>query len=207
MVGFPAVIALALFLFSPPQPQASPHGTADAIAEAMHRELLIPASVEAGRPRAWSYCQRAPKGCRERLHAFARAFVLAGDANGVDPWLLASQAMKESRANPGAEGKGGERGVLQIHPKRREVREDGFLRAWFFDDRFRKNCLAVRPDACQGPIIWLAAEIMGRAQRMCEGSEDAEACGLSYYNTGRPDRGLRYAAAVRRWRVRLKGGQ
>ena len=179
------------------------------IARAMRAHLLIPASVEAGRPRAWAYCRRAPGGCLARLEAFARMMVDACRVNGCDAWTLAAQAMRESRANPAAEGPGGERGILQIHPARREVRELESLRAWYRDDRYRDACLEERVDACQASIVWTAAEIMGRSLSKCErrGVEDVEACALSYYNTGRPDSeaGSTYARAVRRWRRKLEG--
>lgn len=212
-------LALALALASPAPDFAanesldaatpSPHeGEAVRIAAAMYRQILIPASVEHGKPRAWAYCRKAPGGCRARLEAFADLMVAACAVNGCDPWTLAAQAMRESRVNPDAEGPGGERGILQIHPRRREVRESQMLGAWFRDPKYRNACLSERVDACQGAIVWTAAEIMGRSLRRClaSGASDVEACALSFYNTGRPDTGagLRYARAVRKWRKRLK---
>ena len=51
-----------------------------------------------------------------RFHRFDGAFGEAGAAYGVDPELLRAIAWRESRFNPGALGKAGEVGLMQVTP-------------------------------------------------------------------------------------------
>jgi hypothetical protein len=115
-------------------------------------------------------------------------FVQSGRKTGVSPWLLAAMAIRESALNPYAEGKGGERGILQIHPKRRDARK---LR-WMRDPAYREHCKR-KLGACQAEIVDHAAAILRRAIQKCGGDT---AQGLAMYNAGRCNAATSYPYRV-----------
>lgn len=113
------------------------------------------------------HCRTAPGGCEARLRAIALEMIRAGRAHGVDPWLLAAMAYRESGLNPDAIGAVGEVGVLQLHPRSARGR------------RALAAC-ARAPSRCTAAVIWLAAEGLAASIARC-GSEPAA---LGAYNRG-----------------------
>lgn len=184
-------MVLIAALFAPVEPARFDEA---ALARALERRLTYPASLAAGRPYQVQHCRRAPRGCRERLEAFAGMFVRAGRETGVSPWLLAAMGMSETALNPFAEGEAGERGILQIHPARRDGRKLRFLR----DARYRERCKR-EVGACQDEVVSLAAAILARAIGKCGDTE----AGLRMYNSGRCNGRTSYPHRVSKELARL----
>ena len=126
--------------------------------------------------------------CGPRVEAFASYFVRAGDVYNIDPWLLASIALVESKLDPWAEGRCGKhkcRGIMQVHPANRGVPK--FARS----EKLRKRCKKL-PGACQEEIVMYAAKLLQWTTKTC-GSLSA---GLGAYNTGKCGRGKKYVTKV-----------
>lgn len=184
----PADPSRSVSLLAPWEPERY---DAKALADALDRRLTYPYSLRVGRPRHIWHCRNAPSGCRARVEAFAHLFVNAGKQTGVSPWLLAAMAMKESGLNPLAEGKGGERGILQIHPRRKEA---SGLAIFKDGKRCKKD-----PDPCQEEVVMLAAQILRDAIERC----GSTAGGLRAYNSGRCNGATSYDRRVERELLRL----
>jgi hypothetical protein len=167
-------LLVALLTLASPEP---PRDDADLLARTLDLRLTYPSSLRARRPYHVWHCRKAPQGCRERVRAFARMFVAAGRETGVSPWLLAAMAMRESGLHPFAVGPGKERGILQIHP----ARKDGQKLRFLTDERYRERCRR-EVGACQAEIVELAASVLRRAIETCGGEV---ARGLNAYNAGR----------------------
>jgi hypothetical protein len=134
------------------------------------------------------HCSHAAEGCERRLAEFARYLVDAGQAYGIDPWLMAAMAFKESGLNPFAQGAKGELGILQIHPKRRDARQVRFIRDGWYRMRCHKEA-----GACQREVVRHAAHVLARSIELC-GGDVKNALGL--YNTGRCGGNHGYAKSV-----------
>ena len=142
------------------------------------------------------HCRKAPHGCNRRLAEFARYIVDAANRQGVDPWLMAAMALRESGFNPFATGSVGEMGILQIHPKSPRAKQVRFIQ----DHWYRKRCRK-QPGACQKEIVEQAAKALARAIELCDGDlRDA----LGAYNTGRCGGNLSYAKRILKERVALR---
>jgi len=147
-----------------------------ALALAILELLTVPSSRQAT-PYQWAYCRRAPGGCRARTEALVAAFTATGRAYNLDPYLLAATAYQESRLNPAAIGPGGECGVAQLHPARRDARAIAFCRS----EKVRKHCLRTEPGACQEQVIATMGAILRRSIDYCDGDVMG---GLWRYHTG-----------------------
>jgi hypothetical protein len=134
------------------------------------------------------HCRHAAEGCEQRLGQFARYLVSAAQNHGLDPWLLAAMAFKESGFNPFAMGAIGELGILQINPGRRDAKQVRFIRDEWYRNRCRKQ-----PGACQQEVVNHAAHVLARSVALCKG--DLEAA-LGAYNTGRCNGNARYTKRV-----------
>lgn len=139
--------SLALLLISTPS-----------LADVMYRESTSESSRAAGKPRYWKPLRRAPNGCRAELDEYARYFEDAGHHSGIDPWILAAMAFHESRWIAWAEGKDREHGILQLLPKRRDVRDLALVS----DPLYRQRCRET-VGSCQWEVVQLGAEILRRA--------------------------------------------
>lgn len=119
-------------------------------------------------------CREGAVDCRSRLDAFARLIVGAARRHGIDPWLLAALAWRESGLNPAALGRHREAGIVQLHPRGagRGVR-------YVEDAGYRERCQA-EVDACQGPVLDRGAHTLAGAIERC-GSLVA---GLGAYASG-----------------------
>jgi len=177
-------LLLALLSIAPPDP---PRYDTALLADALMQRLTYPSSLARGKPYQVAHCRRAPQGCRARIDAFAALFVDVGRRYGVSPWLLAAMAVRESALNPFAVGRGGEHGILQLHPRRRDARRLRFVT----DERYRDRCRRV-VGACQREVVDLAARILRRAIEQC----GSPARGLAQYNSGRCDSATSYPRRV-----------
>lgn len=121
-----------------------------------------------------SHCRHIRGGCRARLVTFARWMVQVGDEHGVDPFLLAAIAMRESGFDPFAHGAAGERGIVQLHPRGvgAHVR---FVRS----EAYRNYCKH-QTGACQLEVLEAGARLVADSIAQCGG----EAAGLGAYNSG-----------------------
>ena len=147
------------------------------LSRAMRARVTINTDPHTGRQIAASHCRRAPEGCDRRMAEFAGYLTDAGQKNGLDPWLLAAMAFKESGFNPFAMGSLGELGILQLHPNNPRSKHVRFLH----DEWYRKRCRH-EIGACQKEVVDRAAELLARTVEQCGGSlQDA----LGAYNTGR----------------------
>ena len=150
-----------------------PPPEAVAVARALDERLTIWRRPD-GRRVYVHHCRQGRVDCRERVVAIAAVFARSGRAHGVDPFLLAAVAMRESGLNPFAEGGVGERGIVQLHPLGAGSRVR-FVRS----DAHRRRC-ARRPDACQDEVLDAGANLLSRALRRCGSVAEA----LGAYNTG-----------------------
>lgn len=179
-----------LFLLGAEAPEpTSTEGTStrDALFRAMSLRLTFPSSLRANKPVRVGHCRKAAGGCDARLEEFARYFVLAGHEFGVDPWILAAMAFRESGYNPYAVGSAGELGLLQIHPRNRHARS----LEWHRDPKHRERCQS-EPGACQFEIVKAAASMLSNAIESCGSLES----GLAAYQSGTCKRESSYSARV-----------
>ena len=121
-----------------------------------------------------SHCRGIRGGCRARIAAFARWMTELADEHGVDPFVLAAMAVRESGLDPFATGSAGEMGIVQLHPQGvgRAVR---FVRS----EAYRRRC-ARSPGACQREVLEVGARHLASAVSQCGGIAE----GLGAYNTG-----------------------
>lgn len=157
---------------TPPESCGDPGPTAVALARALEARLTV-WQRRSGPVYVW-HCRQARVDCRARLVAFARLIAVAAVEHGVDPFLVAAMALKESGLNPFAEGSAGERGIVQLHP-----RGIGSRVRFVRNDRYRERCER-RPDACQGEVLAAGAEHIADAMARCETVLEA----LGAYNSG-----------------------
>lgn len=143
-----------------------------ALARALDARLTVWRS--GGRRVYVGHCRRARVTCRARVVALARVIARVGVRHGVDPFLLAAMALRESGLNPFAEGAAGERGIVQLHPRGvgsrvRFVRNEGY----------RERC-AREADACQEEVVDAGARLIAASMARCGGTREA----LGAYNSG-----------------------
>jgi hypothetical protein len=127
-----------------------------------------------GHPRALDLADPWSR-CHARLTAFATIIGRAAAAHSLDPWLLLSVAIRESGLYPHAEGRVGERGIVQLHP-----RGVGARSRFVSSDAHFRACRR-RPDACQAEVVEIGAQHLSEWIERC-GSESR---GLGGYNSGR----------------------
>ena len=123
-------------------------------------------------------------------------FIEAGERHGVDPWLLAAMALRESGLDPSALGRRREAGILQLHP-RGAGRDMRFVQ----DEDYRERCLRT-VDACQAEVVERAARTLADAIEECGGLRR----GLGAYAAGHCTGRGPYATHVLEERDRLRGG-
>jgi Transglycosylase SLT domain len=134
------------------------------------------------------HCRQASEGCDRRLTEFAHYIIDAGEKNGIDPWLLAAMAFRESGMNPFVVGAVGELGLLQLHPKNPKVKSVRFIRDAYYRQRCRKEA-----GACQREVVDRAAEILARSLAVCDGDLYRA---LGMYNSGKCGGNKSYADRI-----------
>jgi hypothetical protein len=157
------------------------------LSQAMRARIAV-SYTKTGRTIPAYHCRHAPEGCETRLSTFAQYLVEAGTRHGIDPWLMAAMAFKESGFNPFALGSLGELGILQINPGRRDAKTVRFIR----DEWYRRRCRK-EAGACQREVVDHAAQVLSRSIERCE-RDVKDALGL--YNTGRCGGNDRYAKRI-----------
>ena len=122
------------------------HPTSLALARAIDARLIVRESRQ-GQPIHVQHCRVADGGCRARIAALSRLITEASNRAGVDPFLTAGIALRESGLNPLAVSPVGARGVVQLNPKYR-----GKTVPFVYNERYREEC-ARRPGACQREVL------------------------------------------------------
>ena len=158
------------------QSEAAEPGPADPAVVALGRALDRRMTVWATDRRVVyvSHCRHARGGCPERVASFARLIGEAAQRHHLDPFLLAAVAVRESGMDPTAQGGGGERGIVQLHP-----RGSGARVRYVRSEAYRRSC-SRRPDACQAEVLEAGASLLSRSIDRCGGVRE----GLGAYNRG-----------------------
>lgn len=163
--------------------------------EAMRSRLTVHVHQRTGERLATKHCRTAAEGCDTRLAEFSKYLSDASEQYGLDSWLLAAMAFRESGLNPFAVGTHGEKGILQLHPKNRHAKNVRFMQ----DEAYRARCQH-QAGACQREMVEQAAEMLASSINKC-GGYLAQALGM--YNTGRCGGSISYARRVLQERTRL----
>jgi hypothetical protein len=163
--------------------------------EALRSRLTVHVHPRTGVRTATKHCRHAAEGCDARLAEFSRYLLESGAQYGLDPWVLAAMAFRESGLNPFAVGTRGEKGILQLHPKNRRAQSVRFVQ----DESYRARC-QTQAGACQREVVERAAFILASSLTKCGG--DLEQA-LGMYNTGRCGGSGTYAKRVLKERARL----
>lgn len=167
--------------------------TALALARAIDARLTIREDRD-GEPIYVQHCRVSQGGCPARIATLARLITEASNRAGVDPFLTAAIAMRESGLNPLAVSPVGARGVVQLNPKYR-----GKSVPFVYNERYREEC-SKRPGACQREVLDAGLGLYDWAVDRCGGDVEK---GLAWYNSGRCDTNNGYANAVLHERRRL----
>lgn len=169
------------------------HPTSLALARAIDARLIVRESRQ-GKPIHIRHCRVSRGGCRARIATLSRLITEASNRAGVDPFLTAGIAMRESGFNPLAVSPVGARGVIQLNPRYR-----GKSVPFIYDTQYRQKC-SLRPGACQREVLDAGLGLYEWAVNRCGG--DAHKA-LAWYNSGRCDKRNGYASSVLRERRRL----
>jgi hypothetical protein len=169
------------------------HPTSLALARAIDARLTVRENRE-GEPIHVQHCRVVEGGCRARVATLSRLITEASNRAGVDPFLTAAVAMRESGLNPLAVSPVGARGVVQLNPKYR-----GKTVPFVYNESYREQC-GRRAGACQREVLDAGLGLYQWAVQRCGGDV---AKGLAWYNSGRCDKRNGYAASVLSERRRL----
>jgi len=168
------------------------HPTAVAIARAIDARLIVRESRQ-GDPIHVQHCRVTEGGCRARIATLSRLITEESNHAGIDPFLTAAIAMRESGLNPLAVSPIGARGIVQLNPKYR-----GKTVPFIYNERYRKEC-SLRPGACQREVIEAGLGLLKWATTRCDGDVGQ---GLAWYNSGGCAKNA-YSSGVLRERRRL----
>jgi hypothetical protein len=169
------------------------HPTSLALARAIDARLIVRESRQ-GEPIHVQHCRVSDGGCRARIATLSRLITEASNRAGVDPFLTAGIAVRESGLNPLAVSPVGARGVVQLNPKYR-----GKTVPFVYNERYRDEC-SRRPGACQREVIEAGLGLYEWAVTRCGGDVEK---GLAWYNSGHCDKRNGYASSVLSERRRL----
>ena len=169
------------------------HPSSLALARAIDARLIVRETRE-GKPIHVQHCRVVEGGCRARVATLSRLITEASNRAGVDPFLTAAIAMRESGLNPLAVSPVGARGVVQLNPRYR-----GKTAPFVYNESYREQC-SRRPGACQREVLDAGLGLYRWAVGRCGGDVQK---GLAWYNSGRCDKRNGYASSVLRERRRL----
>jgi hypothetical protein len=169
------------------------HPSSLALARAIDARLIVRES-RAGKPIHVQHCRIVEGGCRRRIAAMSRLITEASNRAGIDPFLTAAIAVRESGLNPLAVSPVGARGVVQLNPKYR-----GKTVPFVYNESYREQC-GRRPGACQREVLEAGLGLYQWAVSRCGGDVER---GLAWYYSGRCDKRNGYASSVLRERRRL----
>jgi hypothetical protein len=127
-----------------------------------------------GRVTYVSHCRRAAGGCPARVAALSRYMAEVSHDKGLDPFILAAMAIRESGLDPFVRGAAGEYGIVQLHPRG----IGGHVR-FVQNERYRNRCRR-RPGACQREVLEVGANHLAQAIAYCGSLNEA----LGRYNRG-----------------------
>ena len=169
------------------------HPTSLSLARAIDARLIVRESRE-GKPIHVQHCRVSEGGCRARIAKMSRLITEASNRAGVDPFLTAAIAVRESGLNPLAVSPVGARGVVQLNPRYR-----GKTVPFVYNDSYRAQC-GLKPGACQREVLDAGLGLYKWAVARCGGDVPR---GLAWYNSGHCDKRNGYASSVLRERRRL----
>ena len=169
------------------------HPTSLALARAIDERLIVRETRE-GKPIHVQHCRVSQGGCRTRIATLSRLITESSNRAGVDPFLTAAIAMRESGLNPLAVSPVGARGVVQLNPRYR-----GKTVPFVYNERYRESC-SLRPGACQREVLDAGLGLFKWAVNRCGGDVQK---GLAWYNSGRCDKRNGYGSSVLRERRQL----
>ena len=167
------------------------HPSASAMARAIDARLAIGVSPEGERLHVW-HCRQSSPGCRKRIAAMSKVITEVSNEHGIDPFLTAAIAIRETGLNPLALGPVGERGIVQLHPE-----YVGRTVPYVNDESYRDSC-QVRPAACQREVLEAGLGLFVWAVKKCDNVAD----GLGWYNSGHCQQSI-YSRSVLRERRKL----
>jgi hypothetical protein len=121
----------------------------------------------AGQPMYVSHFRKASHGAEDRALELAANFTFAEYVSGVDRYLLAALAYRESGFDQHAIGAQGEFSVMQLHPRSVAGRETA---------RFCKAHAA----QCERAAVLAAARVLAQGRARC----GSDALALGYYRSG-----------------------
>lgn len=170
------------------------HPTSMALARAIDARLTVRESRQ-GNPIHVQHCRVTDGGCRARIAKLSRLITEASNRAGIDPFLTAAIALRESGLNPLAVSPVGARGIVQLNPKYR-----GKTVPFIYNERYREEC-SLRPGACQREVIEAGLGLLKWATTRCAGGIEQ---GLAWYNSGSCTKNS-YGSGVLRERRRLLG--
>jgi hypothetical protein len=124
-------------------------------------------STPAGVPVYAPHFRDAPGGAQHRAEQLASTFLFAEEVYGVDAYLLAALAFRESSLNADAVGAQGEFSILQLHPKSR----------W---GRAAYTLCRGEPSSCERAAVLEAARLLALGVKEC----GSEARAVGFYRTG-----------------------
>ena len=127
----------------------------------------------------------APGGAEHRAEELASSFIFAEEVYGVDAYLLAALAFRESSLNADAIGTQGEFSILQLHPRSRWGRAAHTL------------CKGAEA-SCERTAVLEAARLLALGVKEC----GSEARAVGFYRTGHCTEGVG-AEPVLSLRVRM----
>ena len=169
------------------------HPSSLALARAIDARLIVRENRE-GKPIHVQHCRVVEGGCRARIATLSRLITEASNRAGVDPFVTAAIAMRESGLNPLAVSPVGARGVVQLNPRYR-----GKTVPFVYNESYREQC-SRRPGACQREVLDAGLGLYRWAVTRCGGDVEK---GLAWYNSGHCDKKNGYAGSVLRERRRL----
>ncbi len=169
------------------------HPSSLALARAIDARLIVRENRQ-GKPIHVQHCRVVEAGCRARIATLSRLITEASNRAGVDPFVTAAIAMRESGLNPLAVSPVGARGVVQLNPKYR-----GKTVPFVYNEGYRQQC-SRRPGACQREVLDAGLGLYRWAVTRCGGNVEK---GLAWYNSGHCDKKNGYASSVLRERRRL----
>jgi hypothetical protein len=126
------------------------------------------ASTPNGTPVYAPHFRDAAGGAEHRAEELASTFLFAEQVYGVDAYLLAALAFRESSLNAGAVGAQGEFSILQLHPRSR----------W---GRAANTLCKGEASSCERVAVLEAARLLALGTKECGG----EAVAVGFYRTGR----------------------
>ena len=124
------------------------------------------ASTPDGTPVYAAHFRDAAGGAEHRAEELASTFFFAEQVYGIDAYLLAALAFRESSLNAAAVGAQGEFSILQLHPRSRWGRAAHTL---------------CQGSSCERIAVLEAARLLALGMKECGG----EAVAVGFYRTGR----------------------